>query len=59
MYLNGRGVAQDDSMAVFWYRKAVEQGHVNAQTSLGVMYEKGRGVSERLWCGCDVVPQGG
>jgi hypothetical protein len=34
---------QDDKLAVEWYRKAAEQGHANAQNSLGVMYVRGRG----------------
>ena len=29
-----------------WYRKAADQGHVNAQFSLGVMYDFGLGVAE-------------
>ena len=31
MYHNGRGVTQDDKMAVKWYTLAAEQGHVDAQ----------------------------
>jgi TPR repeat protein len=44
MYLEGRGVQQDDTQAVAWYRKAAEQGDASAQQSLGYMYVKGRGV---------------
>jgi TPR repeat protein len=44
MYLNGRGgLAKDDEEAVKWYRKAAEQGEVEAQTYLGFMYEQGLG----------------
>jgi TPR repeat protein len=32
--------------AVKWYRKAAEQGHIEAQANLGVMYSKGRGVEQ-------------
>ena len=46
MYDNGRGVAQDDTQAVAWYRKAAEQGDANAQHRLGWMYENGRGVAQ-------------
>ena len=31
MYCNGRGVKQDDSLAVDWYRKAAEQGDASSQ----------------------------
>ena len=46
MYDNGKGVAQDYSAAMKWYRMAADQGHANAQLSLGVMYENGRGVAQ-------------
>ena len=29
-----------------WYRKAVDQGHARAQGNLGLMYEKGQGISQ-------------
>lgn len=48
MYADGRGVRQDDAQAVQWYRKAAEQGNVNAQNNLGVMYAQGRGVRQDL-----------
>ena len=44
MYVNGFGVAKDESEAVKWYSKAAEQGEAAAQFNLGVMYEYGRGV---------------
>ena len=34
MYADGRGLDQDDEQAVFWYRKAAEQGYVKAQEIL-------------------------
>jgi len=58
MYEQGRGVGQDDAEAIRWFRKAAEagesqaeyqlvqmaeQGNVDAQTALGVMYAKPRG----------------
>ena len=43
MYLKGKGVAQDKSMAMNWYRKAAEQGHANVQYNIGVLYEQGKG----------------
>lgn len=36
MYAKGEGVAQDLKQAVPWYRKAAEQGMVDAQYSLGL-----------------------
>jgi hypothetical protein len=44
MYLNGKGVAQDDAEAAQWYRKAAEQGFADAQNMLGWMYQNGQGV---------------
>jgi hypothetical protein len=44
MYDNGLGVIQDYAEAVYWYRKAAEQGDASAQTNLGFMYENGRGL---------------
>lgn len=43
---NVEGVARDDAMAVFWYRKAAEQGHAAAQFRLGQMFAAGRCVKE-------------
>ena len=44
MYKTGRGVPQDDQLAVQWYRKAAEQGLATGQSNLGGMYQEGRGV---------------
>ena len=54
---NGKGLEQGDAAsnrgqrvprayaeAVHWYRRAAEQGHVYAQSNLGIMYAEGRGV---------------
>ncbi len=45
MYFRGEGVSQNYIGAVSWYRRAAEQGYVEAQFSLGVMYGMGFGVS--------------
>jgi TPR repeat protein len=45
-YYYGRGVAQDYTQAMEWYRKAAEQGHAAAQNKLGVMLATGRGVAK-------------
>jgi TPR repeat protein len=46
MYDNGEGVPQDSSEAAKWYRKAAEQGFINAQSALGYLYKNGRGVRQ-------------
>ncbi|WP_223934170.1 tetratricopeptide repeat protein, partial [Aeromonas caviae] len=46
MYTKGQGVAQDNSQAMAWYRKAAEQGQVFAQFNLGMMYFNGQGVAK-------------
>ncbi len=46
MYRAGRGVAQDHAQAVKWYRRAAEQGQINAQHNLGLMYYFGYGVAK-------------
>lgn len=43
-YHGDEGVAANFTMAVSWYRKAAEQGHAEAQYSLGHCYYTGRGV---------------
>jgi TPR repeat protein len=46
MYAKGRGVAQDDKQAVYWYQKAADQGDAGAQYNLGEMYQYGVGVAQ-------------
>ncbi len=46
MYQNGQGLEQDDELAVFWYRKAAEQGYASGQFNLGWMYDNGRGLEQ-------------
>jgi TPR repeat protein len=46
MYEYGMGVAQDESRAASWYRKAAELGDPVAQFSASVMYYKGQGVPQ-------------
>ena len=43
-YATGENVPQDYSMAVRWFTRAAEQGHVGAQDTLGTYYWVGRGV---------------
>ena len=44
LYDQGKGVPQDDALAMQWYRKAAEQGLPQAQINLGIMYEQGQGM---------------
>ena len=37
-YSRGQGVEQDYKKAIYWYKKAAEQGHPQSQHNLGVMY---------------------
>jgi hypothetical protein len=46
MYSHGRGVVQDDTEAVLWYRKSAEQGNAEGENGLGYMYQQGRGVAQ-------------
>ncbi|MDD2784168.1 MAG: tetratricopeptide repeat protein [Sulfuricurvum sp.] len=46
IYERGIGVEQNQSMAVQWYEKAAEQGHVDAQYNIAIMYVAGRGVDQ-------------
>ncbi len=41
LYNNGVGVPKDETQAVFWYRKGVEQGDAEAQDALGDIYDSG------------------
>jgi len=43
-YAKGEDVPQDYSMAVRWFTRAAQQGHVGAQDALGTYYWVGRGV---------------
>ena len=55
MFYLGKGVPQDYTEAVRWYRKAAEQGYAKAEYNLSSMYRDGKGVprddaeAER-WC---------
>ena len=44
MYTHGQGVPKSYSKALFWRRKAADQGDAKAQYDLGVMYFSGEGV---------------
>ncbi len=43
LYYNGTGTPQDTRYAIYWYKKAAVQGHVNAQYFLWKLYHNGHG----------------
>ena len=45
-YENGKGVEQSYSQAVYWWKKAAEQGLEIAQYNLGAAYDNGKGVKQ-------------
>lgn len=40
-YTLGNGVGQNDSLAIRWFRKAAEGGHIQCQISMGAIYYNG------------------
>jgi hypothetical protein len=46
MYEYGKGTDENYTQAVYWYKKAAEQGDTEAQLNLAVMYKYGTGVNE-------------
>ena len=47
-YYYGKGVTQNDKVAVYYYKKAAEQGEIDAQNNLGLCYYDGKGVPKIL-----------
>jgi len=45
-YMMGEGVPSDLVQAVYWWRKAAEQGHPPALGRMGVCFERGEGVEK-------------
>ncbi|KAG0267889.1 hypothetical protein DFQ27_007966, partial [Actinomortierella ambigua] len=47
MYETGSGgVPNDNEMALFWYLRAAQQGHIDAMDRVGGMYAEGRGTEQ-------------
>jgi TPR repeat protein len=42
-----QGTERDEELALVWYQRAAEAGHVLAQYNLGAMYARGRGSTGR------------
>lgn len=47
-YDYGRGAPKDKASALTWYRRAAEQGHVDAQNSLGSILQEDKRYAEAL-----------
>ncbi|MEJ2270163.1 MAG: tetratricopeptide repeat protein [Desulfobulbaceae bacterium] len=47
LYYTGLGIPQDRRYAIYWYTKAAEQGHIQAQYFLGKLYNFGDGEEVR------------
>ena len=45
-YANGKGVPQDDKLAVKWHTRAAENGQAGSQLELSKMYEQGKGIPQ-------------
>ncbi len=43
MYLNGYGLAINDSLALEWWQRAADQGHIDATFSMAMLYNLGEG----------------
>jgi TPR repeat protein len=48
MYAQGQGVPQDHAEAAKWFRRAAEQGLVDAQYRVGLGYYQGHGVPKNI-----------
>ncbi|MBN2225729.1 MAG: SEL1-like repeat protein [candidate division Zixibacteria bacterium] len=46
MYYKGRGVPQDNTEALRWFRASADKGNMFAQYDVGLMYDEGLGVPE-------------
>jgi len=45
---DGKGVTNDDTVTMQWFRKGAEQGHARPQYNLGVIYKSGKGVNRDM-----------
>jgi TPR repeat protein len=47
MYLNGYGLAMNDSRALEWWKRASDQGYTDASFSIAMLYSLGEGKVEK------------
>lgn len=57
-YELGLGVPQNNKQAVFWLQKSAEQGNVNAEVELGVVFDKMHDYAQALICYRKAAEQG-
>ena len=48
LYYDGKGVMEDNSQALKWFRKAAERNHAQAQYNLAIMMASGLGTEANL-----------
>jgi len=48
MHLEGEAALPDVKEAALWFKSAAEQGHAEAQVSLGMLHALGKGVEKNL-----------
>lgn len=48
MYLQGKGVEQDDVMAAKWFLEGAKNGDIQACVNIAILYFEGRGVKQDL-----------
>jgi len=48
MFYEGKGVIKSYVEALYWYHKAADQGSVEAQYNLALMYARGLGVAKDM-----------
>ncbi|WP_162866081.1 tetratricopeptide repeat protein, partial [Klebsiella pneumoniae] len=46
LYEDGKGVAQNETLAAFWYLKSAQQGNRHAQFQIAWDYNAGEGVDQ-------------
>ena len=54
-YEKGDGVTQDYAESAKWYRKAADQGYIDAICMLGACYYEGRGVEKNMTEGIELM----
>ena len=48
MYQEGYGVTVNYEKAIYWYKKAIDQGDADSMYFLGMLYLEGKGVDKSL-----------
>lgn len=48
MFYEGKGVVKSYVEAMYWYHKAADQGNIEAQYNLALMYSRGLGADKNM-----------